>query len=232
MFIGAAKSKYSPGKVKLLGIRIDGLEGKYMVKRKFENVDIIDSLRIITDRNTRAYKEDLDYDIEKLRYCSAKGEKWFMWMSREHGTYCFSEWDVWLRETPQNITWRYYAKDYFDGVKAFLVEVKSSGEKLIGNLYELDYLENIKEIEKAAFDAKYVDFIYKEGTRRRVYQGSMTKRRYMDEPDEEYGVCQTYQLLPENEEEYRSFLRNFHYMVDKKSNKSSFAQYIKSLCAA
>ena len=91
------------------------------------------------ERNTRAYKEDFEYDVEKLLNCSAMGEKWFMWMSREHGTYCFCERDVWLEGTPQNITWKYYADNYQDGVRAYLVEVKQAEKKLLGSLYELDY---------------------------------------------------------------------------------------------
>lgn len=202
------------------------------MKRKFENVEIISSLRSIMERNTRAYKEDFEYDVEKLLNCSARGEKWFMWMSREHGTYCFCERDVWLEGTPQNIIWKYYADNYQDGVRAYLVEVKQAEKKLLGSLYELDYQENVREIQKGSFPVKYVDFIYQGGIRREVFLGPRIIKDHMDEPDWEYGLYQDYRLLPENIEDYLNFLRLFHYKAEKETRSSDFHRYIQSLHAA
>ena len=57
--------------------------------KKFEDVDVIDSLRRIMNVNTKHYKSDFVYDAEKIR-AAAVGDKsednTLLFMSRENGT--------------------------------------------------------------------------------------------------------------------------------------------------
>lgn len=78
---------------------------------KFENIDILESLEQIMLQNTEFYRSDFEIDKEVIRKYSSsdkKEDKSLLWMSRQSGTYCFRERDVFVRNTSQFITWVYY----------------------------------------------------------------------------------------------------------------------------
>ncbi|MDR2559198.1 MAG: hypothetical protein LBC86_06615 [Oscillospiraceae bacterium] len=103
---------------------------------KFKNVDIISALRKIVDNNNYYYKTDLCYDIEKLQTANAN-EKYFLFLSRESGTYFFNERDIYVKDTYPHNTWLNHSER--DRVKAFSVEVTRFGAKPVGNIFEIDY---------------------------------------------------------------------------------------------
>ena len=115
-----------------------------MKLQKFENVDVIASLEAIMKQNTAFYQSDFDIDKQILRKAAVSlipEDKRLLWFSRPSGTCCFRERDVFLKDTRQHNTWRFYGEQTRDTILAYAVELTGTEqEKIKGNLYELDYL--------------------------------------------------------------------------------------------
>ena len=114
---------------------------------RFENVDLFASLEAIMKQNTGFYQSDLEIDKEIIAKAAAsprKEDKTLLWFCRPSGTHCFRERDVFLKDTAPHNTWRFYMEQTSDRVLAYAIELtgKERG-KIKGNLYELDYLQNL-----------------------------------------------------------------------------------------
>ena len=111
--------------------------------QKFENVDVIAALSEIMRQNTAFYQSDFDIDkgiIQRAAASDQAVDKTLLWMSRPSGTYCFRERDVFLKDTRQHNTWRFYGEQTRDKILAYAVELTGTKEDTIrGNLYELEY---------------------------------------------------------------------------------------------
>ena len=84
---------------------------------KFENVDVIVSLEAIMKQNTAFYQSDFEIDKRILREAASRPaaeEKRLLWFSRPSGTCCFRERDVFLKDTRQHNTWRFYGEQTRD----------------------------------------------------------------------------------------------------------------------
>lgn len=110
---------------------------------KFENVDIVDSLRRIVNTNTEHYKSDFIYDVNHLKNAAQSKnaeDKHLLFMSRPSGTYCFREKGVFMKDTSQYNTWKFYGEQTKDKILAYAVQVTGIEDGQIkGNLYELNY---------------------------------------------------------------------------------------------
>ena len=124
--------------------------------QKFENVDIINSLRRIMNINTEHYKTDFikDADIINLLSLSDRPEdKFLLFMSRTNGTYCFQERYVFKKDTFEYNTWKYYGEQTNDKILAYSVEITGVEKGVIkGNLYELDYPKHFKHVIDVAIN--------------------------------------------------------------------------------
>ena len=117
---------------------------------KFENVDVIASLDAIMRQNTAFYQDDFDIDKRILQEAAARPgaeDRKILWFSRPSGTCCVRERDVFLKDTRQHNTWRFYGEQTRDTVLAYLVELTGKEDgKLKGNLYELDYGQHFRRV--------------------------------------------------------------------------------------
>ena len=118
---------------------------------KFENVDVLAALEQLMRQNTAFYRNDFEIDKEAIRQAAASDRaenKTLLWMSRPSGTYCFRERDVFLQDTRQHNTWRFYGEQTHDRILAYAVELTGKvGGKIRGNLYELFYVKGIKKLD-------------------------------------------------------------------------------------
>jgi hypothetical protein len=146
--------------------------------RKFENVDIVAALGAIVELNTEHYKSDFKYDIKQFKEAAKNidGENnRFLWLSRPSGTQCYSERDVYIKDTTAFNTWNYYAtitgKDtpfsnviVNDRVLTYAVEVKGiENGRIKGDLCELDYRNHVKQLNRVALPLHTVTATYKDG---------------------------------------------------------------------
>lgn len=171
---------------------------------KFENIDLIDSLRRIMETNTVHYQSDFNFDEKKLRASaiSKKTEdKDLLFMSRRHGTYLFSEAEVFKKGTFAHETWEYYSNQP-DSIIAYAVKVKGmENGKAIGDLYELDYAEHVKHVENMAVDAdtKILHFEY----------GSVdipADKKFTGAPHPQFGYLVSYESKPNDPQQLKAVL--------------------------
>lgn len=124
--------------------------------RKFENVDIINSLRRIMNINTEHYKTDFIKDADKIHLLSLSDNpenKSLLFMSRTNGTYCFRERYVFTKDTFEYNTWKYYGEQTNDKILAYAVKITGVEKGVIkGNLYKLDYPKHFKHVIDVAIN--------------------------------------------------------------------------------
>ena len=153
---------------------------------KFENVDIIASLDAIMRQNTAFYQSDFEIDKEIIQRAAASPaaeDKRILWLSRPSGTYCFRERDVFLKDTRQHNTWRFYGEQTRDHILAYAVTITGTeGGKIKGNLYELDYPQHFKHVAEQALPADTVTLHYEHGNRTQP-----TTQRFDGYPDPQLG---------------------------------------------
>ena len=137
--------------------------------QKFENVDVIAALDEIMRQNTAFYQSDFDIDkgiIQRTAASDQAVDKTLLWMSRPSGTYCFRERDVFLKDTRQHNTWRFYGEQTRDKILAYAVELTGTKDDTIrGNLYELDYQQHFRHVIDAALPVSVNRLFYERGSR-------------------------------------------------------------------
>lgn len=136
---------------------------------KFENVNVINVLKQIVKQNTSAFSSDFKIDEDFLRRMAAShdpADKVLLFMSRNHGTYCFREYDVLLLDSPQYTTWQFYA-EHPDHVLAYSVVLgEKKGRTIYGTIYPLNYKEYVTHISQIAVPADNILLRYQNGARR------------------------------------------------------------------
>ena len=147
--------------------------------RKYENVDIVAALGAVVELNTEHYKSDFKYDIEKFKEAAKHpdGEnKRLLWLSRHSGTWCFPERDVYIKDTEAFNYFTGYGKllgspEFYqtvvvdDRILAYAVNITGiENGRIKGDLYELDYRDQIRQINKNAVPLHTVTATYKDGT--------------------------------------------------------------------
>ena len=148
--------------------------------RKYENVDIIAALGAVVELNTEHYKGDFKYDIADFKNAALNpdGENnRLLWLSRQSGTYCFPERDVYIKDTAAFNYWQGSAtiigdKDSYmssvivhDRILAYAVDIKGlENGRVTGDLYELDYRNHVRDVQRAALPLHTVTAKYEDGT--------------------------------------------------------------------
>ena len=119
-------------------------------------------------------------------------DKTLLWMSRPSGTYCFRERDVFLKDTRQHNTWRFYGEQTRDKILAYAVELTDTKEDTIrGNLYELDYQQHFRHVIDAALPVSVSRLFYEHGSR------DIPAEQYFDgSPDRALGSFLHYEFQP------------------------------------
>lgn len=173
---------------------------------KFENIDILESLEQIMLQNTEFYRSDFEIDKEVIRKYSSsdkKEDKSLLWMSRQSGTYCFRERDVFVRNTSQFITWVYYMDRSDDHILSYGVEITGKeGEKIMGTLYELDYMQLSQRVKDKAVPFENYILYYEKGER--IHPA----RQYFDAaPDTYLGKLIRFEAMPDDPDALRFVLR-------------------------
>lgn len=138
-----------------------------MKLQKFENVDVVASLEAIMKQNTAFYQSDFEIDkqiLQKAAISPIPEGKRLLWFSRPSGTCCFRERDMFLKDTRQHNTWRFYGEQTHDTILAYAVELTGTEQgKIKGNLYELDYPQHFREVIEKSISADNYTLLYEHG---------------------------------------------------------------------
>ena len=131
---------------------------------RYKNIDIIKTLEIIAAGNTHYYLSDFESDKKiLLENINKKHPETMLWMSRDCGTWCFPEKNVFMKNSVAYLTWTYY-KNFHEKILAYAIDsIGIEGGVLIGNLYELDYHTYVQTVEQSAVRANKHKFILKTG---------------------------------------------------------------------
>ena len=139
------------------------------VKGRIKSSDIISTMEAIMKHNTKYYQSDFEIDKKILKEAAenpVETDKALLWLSRTHGTHCFKERDVFLKNSCAYHTWLYYADQTHEHVLAYAVEITGVFDgKLTGSLYHLDYEMHCRHLIETAIPVDHVKVIYEHGSR-------------------------------------------------------------------
>jgi hypothetical protein len=204
--------------------------------RKYENVDVIAALGAVTELNTEHYKSDFKYDVERFKEAARHpdGENnRLLWLSRHSGTWCFRERDVYIKDTEAFNYWNGYAKilgdinSYMssvivdDRILAFAVEIKGvENGRVKGDLYELDYRDHIRHINKNALPKHTVMATFEDGTKLTLPCAEYDAHR--ERLYHRHGQITSYQTNPEDESVLRDILKTARATREKDARPAAF----------
>ena len=138
-------------------------------KEKIKSSDLLSTMEAIMKQNTKYYQSDFEIDKKILKEAAespVKTDKTLLWLSRTHGTHCFKERDVFLKNSCAYHTWLYYADQTHEHVLAYAVEITGAYDrKLTGSLYHLDYETHCRHVIETAIPADHVKIIYEHDSR-------------------------------------------------------------------
>ena len=176
--------------------------------------DLLAYLGAVVEENTEHYKEDFEYDKEDLRAAAKEPkleDRTFYFMSRPSGTWCVNERLAFLRDVGAHNIWTHY--DYDNGkIKAFRVVVTGEADgKLQGEVYPLNYAEQMKRVEAAALPIHHVSGVYQDGESFSMSYEDFKKIETKLLIAKHGGMRQT-RYEPENEAELQARIMQEHYI--------------------
>ena len=137
---------------------------------KFENVDVLAALDAIMRQNTGFNQDQFQHDRQTITEAAASpatDDKTLLWVSAPAGTCCETEKDLLIRENVKYGRFGSFAEGVrLDGDKALCYSVKitgAEGGKITGDLYRLDYLEQLAHLSGAALPAAAVTITGRDG---------------------------------------------------------------------
>lgn len=170
-----------------------------------ENVDIISVLTDVLNENTEYYKSDFEHDKRWLKEAAHKEnpeDKIFYWLSRSHGTHLLGEREVFIKSSPENITFVYWNDVNTESVKAYAVVVKDETDgKVIGNVYDINYPELCEYIKENAVVADNKIMYYENGSVEVAENNFDNLTGHA-----EYGRYVGYELIPNDPERLKEML--------------------------
>ena len=138
--------------------------------KKFMDVDLIQSLKAVLQQNTGFYQSDFEIDRQILARAASEQEgrdKTFLWLSRPCGTHCLREREVFLKGSPAYGVWQFFGNRNHNGVLAYAAEIThNEGDRILGNLYKLDFGQHSRHVEDKALPMDYVRVVYEHGSRK------------------------------------------------------------------
>ncbi len=167
-----------------------------------KRIDLLKYLSRVVQENTRAYQEDFQYDVRKITESvreSHMEDRVFYWMSRPAGTWCVKERDVFLRESEGHAIWTHYAP-VADEIRAFRIVVTGLRDGVVvGDVYPLNYKEQVHRIREAALPIATVEITYPNGHTARMTYAELEQCR--GNLHDRYGRPQRIRYAPEKEAE-------------------------------
>ena len=179
------------------------------MKLKFENVDVEACLRAVMERNTEHYQSDFEYDKASFLRAARSGsaeDKTLYWMSRQCGTWCFKERDLFIRESEAFFTWQSY-KDSSEPILAYTVEITGLVDgRAVGTLYTQDYRAQLERLDRAALTVATVTLQF-EGSPDPLQFDYHDYHGHYTSIHDKYGKADTYRIDPKDPAQLRALLR-------------------------
>ena len=205
--------------------------------QQFKNVDVVSFLEQVMKSNTKHHQEDFEIDKKALEFAmrsDSPDDKYLVWLSRENGTHCLKENDIFIKESSAFYTWQQWAEPKRDEkIIAFAIHITGSSEgKPIGDVYELDYTAHAEMVKNNALSSNVKVLHFEHGDIRLpstapthispdINYGEYINTEYIPHNwqkfyDRIFKAHSSYENLPEgNAEEYLSSLNEepFHFVL-------------------
>lgn len=203
---------------------------------KFSNVDILAALDAIMRQNTGFYQDQFQNDRQTITEAAAspaKDDKTLLWVSAPAGTCCETEKDLLIRENVEYGRFRVFAEGVrLDGDKALCYAVKitgAEGGKITGDLYRLDYLEQLARLSDVALPAAYVTFTGKDGAAHRFpykeYRENEQRIR------RRFGPCRSFAYEPKSKVTLARRLRLEQEGREREARPADLQAHVRQLAA-
>lgn len=181
--------------------------------QKFENVDILKSLKAIMQTHTEHFQSDFDIDVTTLKQAAKSQnpeDKKYLWLCRPAGTWCLRERDTFIKGTREHNTFCFYAEQTRDKILAYTVELTGIEKgRVTGNLYELDYQKHYEHVKAASVPAGDTKLIYENGERTQE-----AGKRISGEADRSLGKFLAFEEQPKDPAALRGVLWDEKYSRD------------------
>ena len=175
--------------------------------QKFENVDILKSLKAIMQTHTEHFQSDFDIDVKVLKQAAKSPnpeDKKYLWLCRPAGTWCLRERDTFIKDTREHNTFCFYAEQTRDKILAYAVELTGIEKgRVTGNLYELDYKKLYEHVKDVSVPAGNTKLIYENGERTQE-----AERRITGDADPDLGKFVRFEEQPKDPAALQSVLRD------------------------
>lgn len=179
-----------------------------MTNFRFIGVELIPFMQTVVQEHTKHYQSDFEIDKETLTEAVGKNnflDKTFIWLCRENGTWLLRERDVFIKNTRENNTFRFYKEQTREKILAFTVEISGYSVingSLIGNIYPRSYDKLYELVKSVSVPASSVLMKYQLGT---LIKSADDFNGY---PDSEYGYLTSYEFFPQSEDALKKILRD------------------------
>lgn len=175
-----------------------------------KKTDLIPFLEGIVAENTKTYQDDLIMDVGQLSAAMldpVPENRVFLWMSRPCGTWCFWEWEVYLRGTEAHNTWTH--PDYIaqaNQIKAYRITVEpgNPGAFVLGKVQPLNYGEQVERVKRLALPVHQVTLNFENGETRTMSYADYTS--HFRELIRRFGAIEATYYKPENQGELSALL--------------------------
>ena len=175
--------------------------------QKFENVDILKSLKAIMQTHTQHFQSDFDIDRETLKQAAKSPnpeDKKQLWLCRPAGTWCLRERDTFIKGSREHNTFCFYAEQTRDKILAYAVELTGIEKgRVTGNLYELDYKKLYEHVKDVSVPAGNTKLIYENGERTQE-----AEKRITGDADPDLGKFLSFEEQPKNPAALQGVLRD------------------------
>lgn len=203
---------------------------------KFSNVDVLAALDAIVKQNTGYNQDQFQHDrqiITEAAASPAKDDKPLLWVSAPAGTCCVPEKDLLIRENVEYGRFGSFAEGVrLDGDKALCYAVKltgAEGGKITGDLYRLDYLEQLAHLSGVALPAASVTITGKDGAARRF--------PYKEYKENElrilrrFGPCRSFAYEPKSKVTLARLLRLEQEGREREARPADLQAHVRQLAA-
>lgn len=203
---------------------------------KFSNVDVLAALDAIMKQNTGFYQDQFQHDRQTITEAAAspaKDDKTLLWVSAPAGTCCAPEKDLLIRENVEYGRFGGFAEGVrLDGDKALCYAVKLTGAgdgRITGDLYRLDYLEQLAHLRGVALPAAAVEIIGKDGAGHRF--------PYKEYKENElrilrrFGPCRSFSYEPKSKVSLARLLRLEQESREREARPADLQAHVRQLAA-
>lgn len=203
---------------------------------KFSNVDVIAALDAILKQNTGFNQGQFQHDRQTITEAAAspaRDDKTLLWVSAPAGTCCVTEKDLLIRENVKYGGFGGFAEGVrLDGDKALCYTVKingAEGGKITGDLYRLDYLEQLAHLSRVSLPAAAVTITDRDGKAHRL-----SHKEYKENELRilrRFGPCRSFSYEPKSKVTLARLLRLEQEGREQEATPADLQAHVRQLAA-